>query len=225
MSHHTLNRWSRRFDALAHTSPDDGLKFWFARDFLNAIGCVHYAPFMTTLRRAATACEAAGNDRAIHFRGVLKTSPDGKAGVRLTQDFKLSRYACLLVANTIDSRRPALVFAREYFGAPGPEAAKADVNQEKTHAAEHAAKLPAASTAETVVAARETPAPSRAPDAPVALNPWQAALQRKQRNAGQSGRFIPGHGQEQLNPGANPRLNKNLAYGRGYPNTAARNSR
>ena len=219
MTDNNLNRLRSDFDALAQTSPDDGLEFWYARDLLKALGCAAHPPFMTAIRRAIAACEAAGNDGTPHFRGVLKKSPDSRGDQRVSQDFRLSRYAGLLLATTLDSRRAPIVSAREYFAETKP--AKADAEQGN----KHAAKLPATSTAETVVAAPETPAPSRAPDAPVALNPWQAALQRKQGNAGPSGRFIPGHGQEQLNPGANPRLNKNLAYGRGYPNGAARTSK
>lgn len=225
MTDENLLRLRGRLDALAQTSPDDGIEFWYARDLLKALGDNGHVAFIRHARRAAAACEKAGMKVASHCRSVLRALPGGPDGERLHRDFQLSRRACLLVVEAIDSRRNSVVFAREYFGATGAESAKADLYQENTHTAKAVEKQPPASAVEPIAAEPEAPAPSRAPGAPVALNPWQAALQRKQGNSGHGGRFIPGHGRGQLNPGGNPRLNKNLAYGRGYPNSAARNSR
>lgn len=78
-------------------------------------------------------------------------------------------------------------------------------------------------------APKAKPAAAKKPAAPkpeVAPNSWQAALERKRTaEANPAKRVGKVHGAAQLNLAQNPRMNQNLAYGRGYPNTAARNAR
>lgn len=230
MTDDNLIRLRSRLDALAQTAPDDGMEFWYARDLLKALGDNGHVAFMRYARRAAADCEAAGNDRATHFHGVMRTLPGRKNDEHPQRDFRLSRYACRLVVLNIDSRRDSVVFAREYFTAPVPKETQVgecrnDDNPDATGAGQP-------QVANTVTPPdKSAPRPASAPqptenDRP--KNAWQAALQQRHGNAGHGSRFIPTHGGHtsgQLNPGGNPRINRNLAVGRGHPNGAARTSK
>ena len=50
-----------------------------------------------------------------HFPGVGKMVPLGSGSVREVDDYMLTRYACYLIAQNGDSRKPEISFAQNYF--------------------------------------------------------------------------------------------------------------
>ena len=93
----------------------EGIEFWFARDLQEPLGYARWENFKTAVHRAIDSCEAAEHQASDHFRGVTKMIETGKTAQRPVEDYMLSRYACLLIAQNGDPRKPEIAFAQSYF--------------------------------------------------------------------------------------------------------------
>jgi len=102
------------FEQLKLVNPH-GAEYWSARDLQILLGYSQWRRFEEAITRAITSCTQSGNDPAHHFAGAGKMITLGKGGTREVPDFHLSRFACYLIAQNGDPRKPEIAFAQKYF--------------------------------------------------------------------------------------------------------------
>lgn len=100
------------FDGYAHE--ENGVEFWYARDIMEPLGYTRWENFSEAIKRAMASCESAKCPVVSHFRDVTKMVQSGVAPRKIA-DYKLTRYACYLIAQNGDPRKEEIAFAQSYF--------------------------------------------------------------------------------------------------------------
>ncbi len=96
-------------------SNEHGAEFWSARELQPLLGYTQWRRFEEALTRAITSCEQSGNNPQNHFAGAGKMVMLGSGSSRKVEDFHLSRFACYLIAQNGDPRKPEIAQAQKYF--------------------------------------------------------------------------------------------------------------
>ena len=95
---------------------ETGIEYWLARDLQQLLGYTEWRNFnQTAVSKAKTACEVSGHVVFDHFVDVNKMIQLAKNAQREIDDVMLTRYACYLIAQNGDSRKPEIAFAQTYF--------------------------------------------------------------------------------------------------------------
>ncbi len=93
----------------------DGFEYWEGRDLMKVFQYRKWENFENVISRAKKACTNSEQHVADHFPEVRKVIKAGKGAKHLLNDYKLSRYACYLIAQNADPSKEAVALAQTYF--------------------------------------------------------------------------------------------------------------
>ena len=102
------------FEAHARQT-ESGVEFWLARNLQQLLGYGEWRNFTAVISKARIACEASGYAVHDHFVDVNKMVDLGSGSQREIEEIMLTRYACYLIAQNGDPRKPEIAFAQTYF--------------------------------------------------------------------------------------------------------------
>ena len=95
---------------------ESGIEYWEARELMPLLGYFKWSNFdSVVIEKAKVACENSGQAVSNHFADVGKMVILGSGSKREVKDYRLSRYACYLVAQNGDSSKQEIALAQTYF--------------------------------------------------------------------------------------------------------------
>ena len=102
------------FENIKHID-ECGNEYWSARELQEALKYKEWRKFTNVIKKSKDACNNSGNVVENHFVGTDKMIKIAKGAQRNIIDYKLSRYACYLIAQNGDSRKKTIALAQTYF--------------------------------------------------------------------------------------------------------------
>ncbi|MEO8581913.1 MAG: DNA damage-inducible protein D [Patescibacteria group bacterium] len=103
------------FESIKRIDEEDN-EYWFARELMPLLEYTKWQNFHeTVIQNAIESCKKSGQSVQNHFTDISKMVDIGSNTQRSQLDYKLSRYACYLIAQNGDPRKKAIALAQTYF--------------------------------------------------------------------------------------------------------------
>lgn len=102
------------FDAIRRTD-ENNKEYWSSRDLCNAMGYSTNWKFQNVINKAIAVANLKGMKIDDHFNQTVDMVKLGSGAYRKVNIFRLSRMACMIIAENADGKKPLVQQAREYF--------------------------------------------------------------------------------------------------------------
>ena len=114
MTNNLVNKTEKDFESIKHVN-ENGVEFWYARELMTMLEYSKWGNFVKVIDKAKESCKNSNINTLDHFADVGKMIVVAKGAEREIDDYKLTRYACYLIAQNGDSRKKAIALAQTYF--------------------------------------------------------------------------------------------------------------
>ena len=102
------------FESIKHFD-ENGNEYWYARELQKVLEYNKWENFEKVIEKAKLSCLNSNYGLQDHFPDVRKMVDIGSNTLRNIVDYKLSRYACYLIAQNGDSKKKVIALAQTYF--------------------------------------------------------------------------------------------------------------
>ena len=109
-----IDNTNKSFEDIKHID-ENGVEFWYARELMPILQYSNWQNFEKIIDKAKISCENSGISVFEHFIDVNKLSKRANNAEVEIKDYKLTRYACYLIAQNGDSRKKVIALAQTYF--------------------------------------------------------------------------------------------------------------
>ena len=111
---HELELNNDMFESIKYID-ENGKEYWSARELQKVLNHSQWRRFNGVIEKAKITCRNSGVDINKQFVQLDKLSKNVNGGNRKILDYKLSRYACYLIAQNGDSHMKVIALAQTYF--------------------------------------------------------------------------------------------------------------
>ena len=105
---------NRTFEDIKHID-ENGIEFWYARELQSVLNYKEWRKFENVINKSKESCKNSDISVFDHFVDVDKMVQIGSGAERKQKDYKLTRYACYLIAQNGDTRKKVIALAQTYF--------------------------------------------------------------------------------------------------------------
>ena len=102
------------FESIRHVD-DEGNEYWYARELQKVLQYNKWENFKKVILKAKLSCNASSYEISEQFLDIRKPIIGGNGNVQYVCDYKLSRYACYLIAQNGDPRKEVIALGQTYF--------------------------------------------------------------------------------------------------------------
>ena len=109
-----IDKNSASFEEIKHID-ENGIEFWYARELMPVLQYSNWQNFEKIIKKSKISCQNSDISVFEHFIDVNKLSKRANNAEVEINDYKLTRYACYLIAQNGDSRKRVIALAQTYF--------------------------------------------------------------------------------------------------------------
>ena len=109
-----IKKENQTFESIKHID-ENNMEFWYAREIMTILEYSKWQNFEKIIEKAKISCENSGISAFEHFTDVSKTIKMPKGAEKEVKDYKLTRYACYIIAQNGDPRKEVIALAQTYF--------------------------------------------------------------------------------------------------------------